>query len=346
MGSPKVSVVLPVYNVEPYIQETIASILNQTFTDFELLVVDDLSTDGTAAIVAGIKDDRIILIRNTQNLGRAGADNIALKYVRGEFIAKMDGDDLCHPERLARQVAFLDSHPAVNVVGCWLQNFGASTYLHQYPVSPADLKVKTLFTLPGGNNCFMLRTSLFQEAGMHYNAALRQTEDYEFCVRYLDELIIATIPEALVQYRVLPRVVKQEILAERARVSGRVQELIFSSWGLAISAREQHIHSTLSLLDTPLGDISLSEIEAWLRRLLAHNTQNPRFDAAALRGGLGERWFEVCYAHPLGWLGSIRAYGRSPLAAGFSPTFSQRLKFWIKGSQHLLRSSTLARLSS
>ncbi len=328
--TPCVSVVLPVYNVAPYIEATIASILTQTFADFELLVLDDCSTDGTVAKVQAIRDPRLRLVQNPRNLGRAGTDNAALPYVRGEYVAKMDGDDLCHPERLARQVAFLRQHPEVNMVGCWLQNFGASTYLHRYPASPADLKVETLFTLPGGNNCFMLRANLLRERGMHYDASLRQTEDYEFCVRYLDELVIATIPEVLVQYRVLPSVVKQEILAERARVSGQVQAQLFASWQLPVSAREQHIHSAVSLLNIPLGDLTLAEIEQWLCRLLAHNEQHPRFDSAALHQGLGKRWFEVCYTHPQPFFASLRHFSKSQLAAYYPLTTRQRLKMWAK----------------
>ena len=328
--TPCVSVVLPVYNVAPYIEATIASILTQTFTDFELLVLDDCSTDDTVDKVQSIRDPRLRLMRNPHNLGRAGTDNAALAYVRGQYIAKMDGDDLCHPERLAQQVDYLDAHPEVNIVGSFMQNFGASTYLNRYPTQPADTQVLTLFTLPTGNPSVMMRTNLFKDLGMHYDASLRQTEDYEFCARYLDELVIATIPRALVQYRVLPKVVKQEILAERARVAEQVQAQLFARWQLPVSAREQHIHSVVSLLDIPLGDLTLAEIEQWLCRLLAHNEQHPRFDPIALRQGLGKRWFEVCYTYPQPFFASWRHFNQSQLAAYYPLTTKQRLKMWAK----------------
>ncbi|WP_157547625.1 glycosyltransferase family 2 protein [Hymenobacter sp. DG25A] len=145
-----VSILLPVYNVEDFIHKTIYSLLNQTYQDLEIIVVDDRSTDRTVEKIREINDPRIKLIVNETNLGRAGSDNVGMQYVKGEYVAKMDGDDICHPERLARQVAVLDSRPDINVVGCWLQNFGASDYLHKYPITPEELKVRTLFTLPGG----------------------------------------------------------------------------------------------------------------------------------------------------------------------------------------------------
>lgn len=109
--APCVSVELPVYNVADYIESAVDSLLKQTSADFELLVFDDCLTDGTAARVQAMTDLRLRFFRNSQNLGRAGTDNAAIAHVRGEFIAKMDGDDLCHPERLARQVAYLKGHP-------------------------------------------------------------------------------------------------------------------------------------------------------------------------------------------------------------------------------------------
>ena len=332
---PCVSVVLPVYNVAPYIEATIASILKQTFTDFELLVLDDCSTDDTASRVQSIRDPRLRFIQNPRNLGRAGTDNAALSHVRGKFIAKMDGDDLCHPERLTRQVAFLESNPNVNVVGAWIQNFGASTYLNRYPASPDVAQVLTLFTLPTGNPAVMLRTSLFRDQGLAYDDALRQTEDYDFFARYVRELRVASLPEPLIQYRVLPytNAAKTNILAERATVSDEVRARLLTDWGLAYSARELQVYNTIATLERPLGDVSLAEVETWLQRLIQYNEEQPLFEPTALRQGLGGRWFEVCYTHSQPHLGSISKFKRSSLATYFSPSGRQWLKLWMKAMQ-------------
>ncbi|WP_375416588.1 glycosyltransferase family 2 protein [uncultured Hymenobacter sp.] len=332
---PRVSVVLPVYNVAAHITETIGSLLGQTYANFELLVLDDCSTDETAAKVQAIRDPRLRFIQNPRNLGRAGTDNAALAHVRGEFVAKMDGDDLCHPERLARQVAFLDQNPAVNVVGTWLQNFESSRYLARYPTTPAAARVMTLFTLPTGNPTVMLRTGLFEQQGLRYDATLRQTEDYDFFARYLRQLHVATLPAALVRYRVPPSVSKTQILTERAAVADQVRAQLLSAWNLPHTARELQVHNAISLLDRPLGDITLAEVDAWLRKLLHHNTEQPWFETAALRRGLGERWFEVCYTHAQPGLGSIRQFRSSALAAHFSLTAAQWLKFGARAIQHL-----------
>ena len=310
----KVSVVLPVYNVEAFIQDTIESLLRQTFQDFELLVLDDCSTDATVERIRAMQDDRIRLILNPLNIGRAGTDNAALEHVRGEYIAKMDGDDLCHPTRLARQVAYLDAHPEINVVGSFMQNFGASTYLNRYPTAPADTQVLTLFTLPTGNPSAMLRASLFREQGLRYDATLRQTEDYDFCARYIRQLRIATISEPLVQYRVPANVQKRDVLSERATVSDVVREELLRQWQLPFTARELAVYNTIAMLERSLRDIKLTEVEAWLQKIVRHNETVSLFEPAALRRGVGLRWFEVCYTHMQPRLENVRTYFGSPLA--------------------------------
>lgn len=328
---PKVSVILPVYNVAPHIEATLNSLLAQTFRDFELLVFDDCSPDGTAAVVERVAatDARLRFFRNPRNLGRAGTDNAALAYATGEYIAKMDGDDLCHPERLARQVAYLEQHTDINVVGSWMQNFGSSTYLNRYPAHPDDARVLTLFTLPTGNPSVMLRASLFREQGMHYDATLRQSEDYDFFGRYIGQLRLATLPEALIQYRVPPDAHKKAILSERATVADEVRERLLQAWQLPATPHELRLHN-FGIMGPALADFTLSEVEAWLQKLLRHNEQHPLFEPAALRRGLGERWFEVCYKYPGRRLAAVRQYYRSPLAAYWQPSAPQQLKLGLK----------------
>lgn len=326
----RVSVVLPVYNVENYIQSTIESLLNQTFSDFEVLVFDDRSTDGTVDRVRSFRDPRVRLVLNPCNLGRAGTDNIALSYVQGEFIAKMDGDDICHPERIAHQVSYLEQHPEINVVGSWMQNFGTSSYLNRYPENPDKAKVLTLFTLPTGNPSVMLRTSLFREQNMAYNAGLRQTEDYDFFARYIRQLRVATLPVPLIQYRVPPNVGKRTILSERATVSDEVREQLLREWGIPFTERELLVHNTVAMLERPLRDVTLVEMDAWLQKLIRYNDERPLFEPYALRQGLAERWFEVCYTHLKPKLDNGLVYLRSPLKSYYSAGTQKRIKFWLQ----------------
>ena len=114
---PKISVVMPAYNAENYIREAIDSILAQTFRDFEFLIIDDGSTDHTVEIIRSYSDSRIRLYQNERNMGVAATLNRGLDLARGEYIARMDADDISLPERFAKQAAYMDAHPDVAVCG-------------------------------------------------------------------------------------------------------------------------------------------------------------------------------------------------------------------------------------
>ena len=119
-----VSILMPVYNAEPYLSEAIQSMLNQTYTDFELIILDDCSTDRSADVVQTFSDTRIVYHRNDVNYGLANNLNTGIKLAKGKYIARMDGDDISLPERIERQMQFLSIHPEVDLVGCWLKLFG------------------------------------------------------------------------------------------------------------------------------------------------------------------------------------------------------------------------------
>ena len=121
MTSPKVTVLLAVYNGEPYVRQAVESVLTQTFVDFEFLIVDDASTDGTVPTIASFDDDRIRLLRNDRNLGQVPSLNRGLAEARGEYVARLDHDDYCLPTRLERQVEVLDTNPEIGLVGTWMK---------------------------------------------------------------------------------------------------------------------------------------------------------------------------------------------------------------------------------
>lgn len=120
----KVSVVIPVYNKGPFLREAVDSILAQTFKDFELICVDDKSTDNSLEILRGVQDPRLRIIEQPVNGGPAAAANAGFDAARGEYIVRMDADDIAVPERIAVQVAFMDAHPELVLSGGQVQLFG------------------------------------------------------------------------------------------------------------------------------------------------------------------------------------------------------------------------------
>ena len=130
-GKVLVSVVMSVYNDEQYLKESLDSIFAQTIQAFELIIVDDCSTDRTVEIIENYHDDRIRLIRNTENSGLTRNLNTALEYVQGTYIARMDGDDKSRPERFEKQIAYLEQHPELMLISCRTHMFGEEDLISQ-----------------------------------------------------------------------------------------------------------------------------------------------------------------------------------------------------------------------
>ena len=204
-SAPTISVVLPVYNGERFLAEAIDSILQQTFTDFEFIIVDDGSQSSAADIVSFYqrKDPRVRVHRHARNLGITAARNQGCRMARGTFIAVMDADDISLPSRFEKQVAFLRSHPEIAAVGAWVQRVDADGRLgrvHHYPVEPALLAWSMMFFDSVAHPTLMIRRATL-DASAAYSAEYPNVEDYALLIRLCLVSRIANLPEVLVNYR-------------------------------------------------------------------------------------------------------------------------------------------------
>jgi glycosyltransferase involved in cell wall biosynthesis len=202
--SPLVSVVLPVYNCPNYVGEAIQSILDQTFSDFELIVIDDGSWDETPEVVRQYADLRIRFFTQT-NQGLATTLNRGIRLARGRYIARQDQDDVSLPERLGKQAAFLDAHPNCALVGTWAQIWREHTStdrVHRHPSDNASLNFELLFNNPFVHSSVMIRKSALDRVGLYCTDQDRQPpEDYELWSRIARLYDVANIPEVLHIYR-------------------------------------------------------------------------------------------------------------------------------------------------
>lgn len=202
--TPLVSVLMPAYNCEAFVGEAVASMLAQTFTDFELLVIDDGSADSTRAVLEAIRDPRLRLASNPHNMGLIRTLNRGLELANGHYVARMDADDVSSPERLERQVEFLQSHPDVDVLGTMVnlinvdgKQFGA---IRGYPTDPQAIHRFLLRECCLIHPTVMFRKDVVLAAG-GYSPAARHAEDYDLWLRLSDHHKIANLPEQLVSYR-------------------------------------------------------------------------------------------------------------------------------------------------
>ena len=177
---PEITVAMPAYNAAADLREAMDSILAQTFEDFELLVVDDGSTDGTFALAGATGDSRVRVERLPGNRGRATARNMALGRARGRYLAWMDADDIAHPRRLELQHACLEAQPDTHICGAGVEYFGHSQAVEFFPELPEAARAAALFGAPVPNGCCLLRLDAVRSFGLRYDAALARAEDMAF----------------------------------------------------------------------------------------------------------------------------------------------------------------------
>jgi glycosyltransferase involved in cell wall biosynthesis len=203
---PRVSVVMPVYNGEEHLDDAIASILNQTFEDLELIVLDDGSTDGTPArLDAWTGRDPRVRVHRLEHGGIVAALNRGCALARAPYLARMDADDLAFPDRLAKQVGFLDQHPDIAAVGGSIEyvlDEGRRIRLKSVPTDPSEIASRLL----AGKHCFVhptvvMRKGVFEAAG-GYRASFEWAEDYDLWLRMAERSDLANIADAVLTKRV------------------------------------------------------------------------------------------------------------------------------------------------
>jgi glycosyl transferase family 2 len=204
MERPLVSVLLPVYNGAAFLKEAIDSVLLQTYRHWELLIIDDGSHDDSAQVIHAFNDPRIRFYQQT-NQGLAATLNRAILLAQGAYLARQDQDDVSLPERIEKQVAFLETHQACGMVGTWAEIWvGAdrTDRRHQHPSENPIIKFDLLFDNPFVHSSVMLRRAVVERVGAYSTDKARQPpEDYELWSRVARHFDVANIPECLLVYR-------------------------------------------------------------------------------------------------------------------------------------------------
>lgn len=241
---PKITILLPTYQSGKYLSQTLDSIRRQTFKDFEILVIDDNSTDNTLSILHNAKDLNIRVMNGRGN-GLADALNLGICNADGEYIARIDADDIMTETRLEKQVNYLDSHKEVIVCGGWQQYFGNSSYLHAPPSEPAQCRANLIFRCDLCHSTLMLRKDAFIKHQLFYDGNYA-AEDFELWTRVLRFGEIANIPEIFAYYRYngqnitagkMDKLIKQngEIVAKTLKDTLNIhltdeQKMYFTAW--------------------------------------------------------------------------------------------------------------------
>ena len=202
---PIVSILMPIYKTAPFLREAMDSMLSQTFTDFELIILNDCSPDNAEEILDEYKDPRIVRYRGEKNEGLANVLKVGMQMARGKYIARMDSDDVSAPNRLEVQVDYLEKHPDIDLCSCGMKLFGA---MEDQWIRESDfetLRINALFFSPILHASSVWRRDAFDKQGLRFRQEMVPAEDYDLWCRALSGgLRLVNIPDCLYMYRIHP----------------------------------------------------------------------------------------------------------------------------------------------
>lgn len=272
---------MPTYNVAPYVKEAIESVLNQTYHNFELLVIDDCSTDNTVEIAKSLSDPRIRIVQNEKNVGLSENLNRGLDLINTEYFARMDGDDIALPQWLQREVEYLDSHPEVGVCGGGGQRFGTSLSIIRFPEEHADIAANMLF------ECTTIvptvRMDVVRRNNLRYRRDAFPAEDYRFWADCLRVTQLHNIADVLFRYRMHTTQICTSRREEQQLKVAEVRRYMLEWLSGDFSEEEKGYHTGAFMAETISSKRDYDDRRDFCGRLVVKNRRMHHFDEKALR---------------------------------------------------------------
>ncbi|CAG1016424.1 Putative glycosyltransferase EpsE [Anaerolineales bacterium] len=298
MPMPKVTVLMPVFNGAAFLRQAIESILCQTYRDFELLIIDDGSTDDSSFIISSYDDHRIRLFQNSGNLGLVASLNRGLDLARGSYFARMDCDDFSLPTRLEKQLRFMYANTDVGVCGTWYREFGGHDRITRCPAQHEDIWCRSLFNPAVGHPTVMMRRSVIERVGLRYDETYCHGEDFDLWSRMLSTVKFANLEEVLLLYRVHPGQISSSRFMIQRGVAGQVRRRMLQDLGIYPSEEEFELHQFLSTLGTTRDStyclmppaVCFDHVDLWLCKLKQANQRVNLYPEPAFTRTLIERW--------------------------------------------------------
>ncbi len=295
-----VSVIMSNYNTpEEFLREAIESILNQTYSDFEFIIVDDCSTDNSLDIIASYDDPRIVLLKNEENLGITKSLNRALKIAKGEYVARMDGDDIALPERFEKQVALLTENPDVIVCGTWVELIGdgASELKEKNSCKKLPDRETHQINLLFGNHlnivhpAAMFNHRLLKENGITYNENYIFAQDYRMWVECSKSGRLANVSEILFKYRIHGKAVSVSKKAVQTECTKNIMAEQLSWLGLEMPGDWETTHFALLTGRKPFD----LRFKKWIKTIIRANKKHKVFNHKKFKNILWSKWTETVY---------------------------------------------------
>lgn len=293
---PKVSVFMPVYNAGIYLKEAIESILNQTYTDFEFVIINDGSTDSSAEVIQGFDDSRIKLFNNNKNLGLIATLNIGLELCKGEYIIRMDSDDISLPNRIAHQIRFLEENPQIGLIGSWFEDFGdhIENKIVRYSQKDSEIRIRHLYQTHISHPTAVFRTSIIRENQIRFDPDFVYGEDYNFWVEMSAFCKMSNYPEVLVRKRDHPKNITNSFSAVMHDTCTKVKLKQFKLMGVLLDQKQADLYTRFADPEWGFNLQEMNQLLDLLVKIEGANRISNFIEVEAYSAYLSSKWYHLC----------------------------------------------------
>ncbi len=273
MSKPEVSVIMPVYNAAPYLREAIDSIVAQTFQNWELILLNDGSTDNSLQIAQSYTDPRIRILDSEKNHGLIYQLNRGMEAAQGRYIARLDADDIALTGRLQRQYDYLEQHPETGLLGGFARVIGTDEIM-QHSTNREEIVIELLYRNAFIHSTVMFRKSVYREVSGGFKEDYKHAEDYHMWQLFALHTGVANLNEVLIQYRMHEQQVSRMHAAGLESSANKVRlEYVAAALKTELTESEQRAH--LALLHGAERDIAPAQVKKWVDVLKKKNTFFP-----------------------------------------------------------------------
>ncbi len=333
LSVPQVTVLMPVYNGSKYLEDAIESILRQTYSHFEFLIINDGSTDDTPKILKSFAqyDKRIRLVNRDANHGLTSCLNLGLKIAMGRFIARMDADDISLPERIERQISFMENNPSVGICGSsvrWMEN--EKETISQFPQDHKDIVCHNLFAPALAHPSVIMRKDALAANSLKYSTDYLYAQDYEFWTRCSRHMQMANLNEILLVLRRHGDQISMTKNTSQLSAARAIREEQLKGLDIIPSEDEKELHEQISCGAWKSDRSFLMSADTWMRKIITSNKTRYGYPEPALSTVLANKWHVACaHATSLGlWTWTL--YIHSPLSAYYSGDAKDRLSLAVR----------------
>lgn len=321
---------MPVYKGDKYLSEAVDSILNQTFSDFEFIIICDDPTEVTRDILDKYqqKDSRM-KVYYQERQGLVNSLNRGISLAEGEYIARMDADDVSLLDRLKKQVDFMDNNPEIGIAGTWIKIIGASNYVLKFPCNHDAIKCKMLFDSVMAHPTVMFRKSAFSKNGLSYCLTETYAEDYGLWVRAINVLKFANLPEVLFHYRMHSSTSNTDIQKE---ISNKLRLSQIRQLGINPVKSEFEIHKALSYYNIESNEDTLTDARLWLEKLQSYNSRTKIYPDPPFSEILAHYWYFACSKSKSTGLDSWRLFHKSRLSRFSNLSYFHKMVLLLRPS--------------